>query len=65
MEALIRPGLGANNWTSRTNYPACGIIPTGKGPTGEGEMSIFVQRVGESITPEVSNELKSRLVNPV
>ncbi len=29
------------------------------------EMSIFVQRVGESLTPDVSNELKSRLVDAV
>lgn len=28
------------------------------------EMSIFVQRVGESLTAEVRNELKSLLVNP-
>ena len=36
-EALIRPGIGKNNWTSRTNYPASGIVPT-----GEDEMSIYV-----------------------
>ena len=29
------------------------------------EMSIFVQRVGESLTPEVGQELKARLVDPV
>ncbi len=39
MDAFIRPGLGLNNWTSRTNYPAHGIVQTG--PT---EMSIYVQR---------------------
>ena len=39
MEGFIRPGLGLNNWTSRTNYPACGIVPT-----GEDEMSMYVQR---------------------
>ncbi len=39
MEGFIRPGLGPENWTSRTNYPACGIVPTGKN-----EMSVFVQR---------------------
>lgn len=38
-EAFIRPGLGIENWSSRTNYPACGIVPT-----GEGEMSLYVQR---------------------
>lgn len=25
---LIRPGIGAANWVSRANYPACGIIQT-------------------------------------
>ncbi len=39
MEALIRPDFDIGNWTSRTNYPACGIIQT-----GEQEMSIYVQR---------------------
>jgi len=39
MEGFIRPGLGPENWTSRTNYPACGVVPTGKN-----EMSVFVQR---------------------
>jgi hypothetical protein len=29
MEALIRPGLGARNWVSRTNYPLTGIFPFG------------------------------------
>lgn len=27
--ALIKPGIGARNWVSRSNYPACGILPTG------------------------------------
>ena len=39
MESFVRPGLGAANWVSRTNYPALGIVPT-----GENEMSIYVQR---------------------
>lgn len=39
MEALVRPGLGWENWTSRTNYPALGLVPT-----GEAEMSFYVQR---------------------
>lgn len=39
MEGLVRPGLDFRNWTSRTNYPACGVVPT-----GEGEMSLFVER---------------------
>jgi hypothetical protein len=29
MEALVRPGPGAQNWVSRTNYPLTGIIPFG------------------------------------
>ncbi len=39
MEGFIRPGLGINNWSSRTNYTACGTIPT-----CENEMSLFIQR---------------------
>ncbi len=39
MEAFLRPGPGLENWTSRTNYPALGVLPT-----GEGELSIWVQR---------------------
>jgi hypothetical protein len=38
MEAFIRPGLGPENWTSRTNYPALNVVPT-----GPGEMSVYVQ----------------------
>lgn len=38
-ESFIRPGIGYHNWTSRNNYPACGIIPT-----GPYEMSLFVHR---------------------
>ena len=38
-ESFVRPGIGVNNWTTRTNYPACGIVPT-----GDGEMSFYVQR---------------------
>ncbi len=29
METFIRPGLGAGNWVSRTNYPLTGILPAG------------------------------------
>jgi hypothetical protein len=29
MEALVRPGSGAQNWVSRTNYPLTGIFPYG------------------------------------
>ena len=39
MEGFVRPGPGMANWTSRTNYPAWGIIPT-----GDTEMSFFIQR---------------------
>lgn len=38
MEGFVRPGIGAENWTSRTNYPARGVIQT-----GANEMSLFVQ----------------------
>jgi hypothetical protein len=38
-EAFVRPGIGVLNWTSRTNYPALGVVPT-----GENEMSLYVQR---------------------
>jgi hypothetical protein len=39
MEGFVRPGMGAGNWTSRTNYPTHGIVPT-----GDGEMSMYIQR---------------------
>jgi len=39
LEAFIRPGLGYENWASRCNYPALGVVPT-----GPGEMSLYVQR---------------------
>ena len=39
MEGFIRPGLGWENWVSRTNYPALGIVPT-----GDTEMSLYVQK---------------------
>jgi hypothetical protein len=39
MNALIRPGIGARNWVSRTNYAALNVVQTG--PT---EMSIYVNR---------------------
>jgi hypothetical protein len=38
MEGFIKPGIGLENWTSRTNYPAWGIVPT-----GEKEMSFYIQ----------------------
>ncbi len=39
LESFIRPGIGLENWVSRTNYPAWGIVQTG--PT---EMSVYVQK---------------------
>jgi len=39
MAGYVRPGLGFENWTSRTNYPALNVIQT-----GPEEMSFFVQR---------------------
>ena len=36
-EGFVRPDVGAENWVSRTNYPARGIVPTG--PT---EISFYV-----------------------
>jgi len=39
MEGFIRPGMGYENWVSRTNYPGLGIVPT-----GPGEMSLYVHR---------------------
>lgn len=39
LSSFIRPGIGARNWVSRTNYPALGIVQTG--PT---EMSIYTNQ---------------------
>ncbi len=38
-ESYVRPGIGSNNWTSRSNYPAAGIVQT-----GPDEMSLYVHR---------------------
>jgi len=38
MEAFIRPGIGLQNWGSRSNYPALNVVQT-----GADEMSIYVQ----------------------
>jgi len=38
-ESLVRPGIGISHWTSRTNYPALGVVQT-----GPSEMSLYVQR---------------------
>ena len=40
MEAFIRPGIGYKHWTSHSNYPLVGVVPTGRS-----KMSIFVHRV--------------------
>ena len=39
MEGFVRPGTDFRNWTSRSNYPACGVVQTGKA-----EMSVYVER---------------------
>lgn len=39
LESFIRPGRGAGNWVSRTNYAALGIVPT-----GPAEISIYAGR---------------------
>ena len=37
LEGFLRPGLGLENWVSRSNYPALGVVQTG--PT---EMSVYM-----------------------
>jgi len=37
MESFIRPGIGLENWVSRTNYPALNVVQT-----GDTEMSVYV-----------------------
>ncbi|HEY5314092.1 MAG TPA: hypothetical protein VIK18_16290 [Pirellulales bacterium] len=39
LTAFIRPGIGAQNWVSRTNYPALNVVQT-----GPAEMSIYVNQ---------------------
>jgi hypothetical protein len=39
MEGFLRPGIGLNNWISRTNYPALNVVQTG--PV---EMSFYVNQ---------------------
>lgn len=39
MEAFVRPGLDRRNWSSRCNYPACGLIQT-----APEEMSFYIER---------------------
>lgn len=38
-EAFLQPGLGIENWGTRTNFPGVGIVPT-----GEHEISFYVTR---------------------
>ncbi len=38
MEGFIRPGIGLQNWVSRSNYPALNVVQT-----GPDEMSVYVQ----------------------
>lgn len=38
-QSFIRPGIGLENWVSRSNYPALNVVQTGKD-----EMSIYVQK---------------------
>lgn len=39
MEGFIRPGIGLENWVSRSNYPALNVVQT-----GPAEMSVYVNR---------------------
>lgn len=39
MEGFIRPGIGLDNWVSRSNYPALNVVQT-----GPSEMSIYVNQ---------------------
>lgn len=39
LSAFIRPGIGAHNWVSRTNYPALNVVQT-----GDTEMSVYVNQ---------------------
>jgi hypothetical protein len=39
LEGFIRPGIGPQNWVSRTNYPALNVVQT-----GPAEMSVYVNQ---------------------
>ena len=39
MDGFLRPGVGLENWVSRTNYPALGVVPT-----GSAEMSLYANQ---------------------
>ena len=38
-ESFVRPGIGLGHWTTRTNYPASGVVQT-----SPSEMSFYMQR---------------------
>lgn len=38
-EGFLTPGIGAENWVSRTNYPALNVVPT-----GANEMSLYANQ---------------------
>jgi len=37
MGALVKPGIGLQNWVSRSNYPALNVVQT-----GDKEMSLYI-----------------------
>jgi len=39
MEGFLAPGIGLENWVSRTNYPARNVVPT-----GPNEMSLYANQ---------------------
>ncbi|WP_442509265.1 hypothetical protein SH528x_000830 [Novipirellula sp. SH528] len=39
LSGYVRPGIGARNWVSRTNYPALNVVPT-----SPSEMSIYLNQ---------------------
>jgi len=39
LSSFIRPGIGAGNWVSRSNYPALNVVRT-----GAGEMSVYTNQ---------------------
>ena len=39
LSSFIRPGIGAKNWVSRTNYPALNVVQT-----GPAEMSVYTNQ---------------------
>jgi hypothetical protein len=39
LESFIRPGIGLDNWVSRSNYPALNVIQT-----GDTEMSVYLNQ---------------------